>query len=244
MPAPQNALELMLNSPVLVASVAGFSSLSTVIFTALLNFYFERKKEASQKLSAAAAAEAKVRAEREFKAVNYNLVKKRLQQSDAICYELLMRFNAHRVFLKQYHNGGHWFSGDSMLKMTCTNEAVRPGVSKLQRDFQSILISADYFKFIDKLSKREFIHTLNTDEIQSAELKAQCSYYGIRESFDHIIKDEFELPLACLSVTFDRKKNLSVEDIAEIKILVTKLKNVLLSGHAYIQQRQPKRQLA
>jgi hypothetical protein len=46
-----------------------------------------------------------------------------------------------RVSISQFHNGGKFFNGKSMKKFSVTYESCAPGISKIKREYQNLLVS-------------------------------------------------------------------------------------------------------
>jgi hypothetical protein len=64
--------------------------------------------------------------------------------------ELLLKSDAGRAFVMQFHNGTYYMNSVSQMKMTCTHEVVSPGVSRQQLNRQNLLVS-QYTKDINDI---------------------------------------------------------------------------------------------
>jgi len=51
------------------------------------------------------------------------------------------KMSSDRSYVYMFHNGDHYTNGNSILKMSCTHESARPGVTKEGDHAQSILVS-------------------------------------------------------------------------------------------------------
>ena len=60
-----------------------------------------------------------------------------------------------RVSICQFHNGGKFFNGRSMKKFTMTYESVAPGIEKVKRKYQNILVS-EFPKMVSALLEKDF----------------------------------------------------------------------------------------
>lgn len=46
-----------------------------------------------------------------------------------------------RVTISQFHNGGKFFNGKSMKKFSVTYESCAPGIAKIKREYQNLMVS-------------------------------------------------------------------------------------------------------
>ena len=63
---------------------------------------------------------------------------------------------ADRVSVFSFHNGGEYYSGKSMQKLSCSYEVVTPGVSRTQLDMQNIPVSACLTTLQPLMENKEF----------------------------------------------------------------------------------------
>lgn len=66
--------------------------------------------------------------------------------------ELLVKTKADRAYVLQFHNGSYYVNQSSQMKLSCTHEIVRSGVSREQDSMQEVLVSKLAGK-LDILSK-------------------------------------------------------------------------------------------
>lgn len=59
---------------------------------------------------------------------------------DSILYQMLMIYDACRVMVVQFHNGDEYYTGQSRIRMTVTNEVVFPGVKKVAQDYTGVQV--------------------------------------------------------------------------------------------------------
>lgn len=55
--------------------------------------------------------------------------------------ELMYTLGADRVFVMQFHNGVYYVNNASQMKMSCTHEVTREGISRERRSMQDMLLS-------------------------------------------------------------------------------------------------------
>lgn len=60
---------------------------------------------------------------------------------DSILYQMLMLYDACRATVIQFHNGDEYYTGQSRIRMTITNEVVFPGVKKISQDYSGVQVS-------------------------------------------------------------------------------------------------------
>ncbi|NBP02357.1 MAG: GAF domain-containing protein [Proteobacteria bacterium] len=94
-------------------------------------------------------------------------------------HRLMNEWNANRAFIVQFHNGGHFYNGSSMQKMSVTYEEHAPGVFPIFRTLQNIPITTcGYTKDIIDM-------TYMVEDIENVtDIIAQTFYYefGIRSA--------------------------------------------------------------
>ena len=69
--------------------------------------------------------------------------------------QLREEYDFDRVSICQFHNGGKFFNGRSMKKFTMTYESVAPGIEKVKRKYQNILVS-EFPKMVSALLEKDF----------------------------------------------------------------------------------------
>jgi hypothetical protein len=70
-----------------------------------------------------------------------------------------------RVAISQFHNGGKFFNGRSMKKFSMTYEATAPGIARIKREYQNLLVS-EFPKLFNILFEEDMVivDTLCCDE--------------------------------------------------------------------------------
>jgi hypothetical protein len=80
--------------------------------------------------------------------------------------QLLVETNADRAYVIQFHNGIYYLNQTNNMKLTCTHEVVKEGISRIQDDFKDKLLS----KYAIQMSKvlEEHVAVFDVkDEIES-----------------------------------------------------------------------------
>lgn len=76
-------------------------------------------------------------------------------------------YNADRVWVLEFHNGNHLYSGQSLQKFSVTYEAVGPGIAREGIVTQNIPTSL-FSAFFRKLSESNFFEIKNTNDNKSS----------------------------------------------------------------------------
>ncbi len=89
-----------------------------------------------------------------------DMVKETLKVSELVTSKIEHikdEFNADRVWITQFHNGGHFYpTGKSMAKFSVMYEAVGTNVSSIQLNFQNIPVNL-FSKSINQLLENDII---------------------------------------------------------------------------------------
>lgn len=68
-------------------------------------------------------------------------------QVNEVLTELRLQLDCARVYISQFHNGGDFFSGESILKFSLTHESCSLGVAQTMDQQQGVLLT----RFVEKL---------------------------------------------------------------------------------------------
>ena len=69
--------------------------------------------------------------------------------------EIREEIEASRVSITCFHNGGEYYSGRSMQKLSCAYESVSPGISRTQLSIQNIPVSSCLTTISNLIEHRE-----------------------------------------------------------------------------------------
>ena len=142
--------------------------------------------------------------------------------------EVLDDISADRICIFSFHNGGHYYSGKSMQKMSMSYEQTDNGISSIQLDKQNIPVSACLTTVKPTLEHGAF----NFYDTQTYP-DGLCKYYLLKDG----VKSTFHLPIFDLSdnaigiVRIDFVKNktgLSDEDAEKLRSLAKQLPGYLI----------------
>jgi hypothetical protein len=92
--------------------------------------------------------------------------------------DLLARTNADRASVIQFHNGTFFVNSVSQMKMSCTHEVTKPGVSREILNFKDILISAFPYTIQQIVNQQSVV--LIADEIKEEPLRHRMNQSGTK----------------------------------------------------------------
>ena len=142
--------------------------------------------------------------------------------------DILDDISADRICIFSFHNGGHYYSGKSMQKMSMSYEQVDNGISSIQLDKQNIPVSACITTIKPTMENGEF-YAPDTKEYP----EGLCKYHLLRDG----VKSTYHWPLIDLHsnvigiVRIDyvkRKTKLSDEDAVKLELLASQLPGYLI----------------
>jgi hypothetical protein len=119
------------------------TSITSIVIALITAGYFKRRQEKSkEKMSG-------------------NQLMKQVQQSEIVHYalrELRRKYNADRVYIWQFHNGGNFYTTSPMQRASITYERCSEGLERKAEKYQGVLISniPSYLK--DTMEEKMFYH--------------------------------------------------------------------------------------
>lgn len=145
---------------------------------------------------------------------------------------MIDEYSADRIWICQFHNGGHYYpTGKSIQKFSLFFEAVKNVKDSIRPSFQNVPVN---------LFSRSFAEILDNDFIAIPDYKnSSVSCFGLKYTADECrtkstylfaIRNVKNKMIGVLGVEYtSRKKNLSEEDILDLRIKATTLGGVLMS---------------
>ena len=142
--------------------------------------------------------------------------------------EVLDDISADRICIFSFHNGGHYYSGKSMQKMSMSYEQTDNGISSIQLDKQNIPVSACLVTIKPTLEHGAF----NFYDTQTYP-DGLCKYYllkdGVKSTFQWPIFDISDNAIGIVRIDFVKKKTgLSDEDSEKLRSLAKQLPGYLI----------------
>ena len=159
------------------------------------------------------------------------VVKRAINDIDEMTYlldEIKDEIKADRVIIMSFHNGGEYYSGKSMQKISCSYEVVSPGISRSILDLQNIPVAACMPTLSTLIRNNEFHHDdVNLDYPESF-CKFKLLEHGVKSTYQYVIRDLKKNVIAVLRVDFvTHKVKLSHEDHVSLRHLAIKLPGYL-----------------
>ena len=103
--------------------------------------------------------------------------------------ELKDEIKADRISIFSFHNGGEYYSGKSMQKLSCSYEVVQPGVARTQLAMQNIPVSACLATLKQLMENKEF-HCYDVDaNYPESACKYQLVENGVKSTYQYAIFD-------------------------------------------------------
>jgi len=110
-----------------------------------------------------------------------NLLMSQIQRDEIIqlaIREIRRRYNADRVYIWQFHNGGNFYTSYPMQKFSITYERCSNGLERKSEKFQNQLITNFNSYIKDVMDKKMFYTDIN--EIEDIGFRSLCSSMGTK----------------------------------------------------------------
>lgn len=171
----------------------------------IIKHYLDKRKEEHEKKKADPVREA---------AKNHVVIDNKLD-------DLLEIYEADRVWLAQFHNGGHFYpTGQSIQKFTIFYESVSLNTPAIRQNFQSIPISL-FSKSINRLVDNEHIAITDfkDETVATYGLKYIAEETGCKSGYLFAIKSIDNKFIGILGLDYTKRKNkLSDDEIKELDL--------------------------
>lgn len=141
-------------------------------------------------------------------------------------------FNADRVWVTQFHNGGHFYpTGKSMAKFSIIYETVSPGTNSVQTNFQNIPVNL-FSKSINQLLVNNVIEIpdYKDETIATYGLKYVAEDTACKSGYLFSIKTIDDKFIGTLGLDYTKRKTrLDMESINHLMVHATSLGGVLMN---------------
>jgi len=141
-------------------------------------------------------------------------------------------FNCDRVWIAQFHNGGHFYpTGKSIAKFSFMYETVSTSVNSIQLSFQNIPVYL-FSKSINQLLENNFISIGDYTDVTTPTygLKYAAEEYGCKSGYLFAIKTIDNKFIGFMGIDYTkRKKQLSSQDINDLEVHSSSLGGVLIN---------------
>jgi hypothetical protein len=146
--------------------------------------------------------------------------------------EILEEHGADRVWITQFHNGGHFYpTGKSIHKFSMFYENVALGTASIKDYFQNIPVSL-FSKSINQLLEEDVIEIADykDETIATYGLKYVADEYGCKSGYLFAIKSIDNKFLGVLGIDYTKKrKALTHDEISDIRVEVTSIGGVIMN---------------
>lgn len=150
-------------------------------------------------------------------------VSKNLKNEDLITSKLIKireSLNSDRVWICEFHNGGHTFTGKSIQKFSQTYEVVQRGISKEGMNTQNLPTSL-FSTFFNAVSIQNEIHVSDVDTADNQlvnSLKSFLDNRGVKSFAAAIIKNIEGHMIGVLGIDFvTRRERFNREELMAVK---------------------------
>ena len=144
--------------------------------------------------------------------------------------DTLQEIRADRISIFSFHNGGQYYSGKSMQKMSMSYEEVDRGVSSTMMQKQNIPVSACITTLKPLMANGEF-WCVDTKDYPEGLCKHHLKSDGVKSTYNWPIVDMHFNIIGVLRVDYvKRKTRLDDEDHDKLKLLAAQLPGYL-KGH-------------
>ena len=175
--------------------------------------------------------------------INKKLEAKKLISTDKLIQELQTsiiidnkldtlkdEFSADRIWITQFHNGGHYYpTGKSIQKFSIFYEVVEPGVDSIKMMFQNIPVSL-FSRSTNELLEKDYISIpdFKDEKIATYGLKYIADETGCKSTYIFGIFDINNRMIGTLGIEYTkRKKILESSDIQILEIEAAQIGGVL-----------------
>jgi len=139
-------------------------------------------------------------------------------------------FSADRVWITQFHNGGHFYpTGKSIAKFSMVYESIALGVTSIQTNFHNIPVSL-FSKSINQLleSSTIIIPDFKDEATATYGLKYIAEVYGCRSNYVFAIKTMDNKFIGALGLDFTKRKvKLDADSMNQLMLHATAIGGVL-----------------
>ena len=143
--------------------------------------------------------------------------------------ELKDEIKADRISIFSFHNGGEYYSGKSMQKLSCSYEVVQPGVARTQLNMQNIPVSACLTTLRHLMENKEF-HCYDVDaNYPESACKYQLVENGVKSTYQYAVFDLNKKAIGILRADYVLdQEELSDDGHDALKYLAIKLPGYLV----------------
>lgn len=144
--------------------------------------------------------------------------------------EVLDEISADRICIFSFHNGGNYYSGKSMQKMSISYEQTDNGISSIQLDKQNIPVSACITTIKPTMENGEF-YAPDTKEYPEGLCKYHLLRDGVKSTYHWPLIDLHNNAIGIVRIDYVKKKaKLSDDDAVKLELLSSQLPGYLIGN--------------
>lgn len=146
-----------------------------------------------------------------------------------VLWSLLVELEAERVYITQFHNGDHFYSGQSIQKHSISHEVPKPGLSSIRRNYTNIPISYRMHELIKTLKREGMQGIPDRDALPDSfqHIREYMLLYSIRSLYEYHITDAEGRTIGILSLHFTAPGALDNVEHLKIENYLSQIRNIL-----------------
>jgi len=126
--------------------------------------------------------------------------------------EMLKEIKSDRISIYSFHNGGEYYSGKSMQKMSVSYEVVARGIARVQTERQSIPVSAA-ISTLKPVMVDKIMHFPSIKDYPESICKYNLIEDGVKSTYQWAIFDLHKRAIGMLRVDYIKKSKVLSDDI-------------------------------
>lgn len=146
-----------------------------------------------------------------------------------LMYHMLRSYNADRVSIYEFHNGGHNLQGIEFKKTSGTYEAVELEIKPIIKEMQNLPISINPL-WSKLLATKESIKVKSVSDLEDVFLKSYLDAQSIKAYYSMLLVDYGDSPIGFISLEFySHERNLNdkeYNDFENTSIKISTLINI------------------
>jgi hypothetical protein len=112
--------------------------------------------------------------------------------------DLRRKYNADRIYIWQFHNGGNFYTTYPMQKTSITYERVSDGLERKSERYQNMLIS-NFTSYIKQVIDGNMFY-YNMNNLEDLLIRSMCQQYGTQSHVALPVYDDKQHLIAILSL--------------------------------------------
>lgn len=148
-----------------------------------------------------------------------------------ILWQTLTAFKGtRRVAITQFHNGGRFFSGNAINRMTMTHEVTRGNIAHVSKSIKDMIISRPFSVTIDELLDKGVAIYNDVNQIEDVDLKNYLKYLKAKSMCAVILRDSKERPIGLIHVSSDEIGIFTDPEIEGLKVRANNIASIFEHG--------------